>query len=95
VIKEEYGLPTGCAIHNVVEKSRWLVDFPFAKKTVDAASNCGIPLFGGDFAIFGPIENAELVVPLLAWQDILVSEYTENYFGVSPVASHPRRKLLK
>jgi tetrahydromethanopterin S-methyltransferase subunit H len=24
VIKEEYGLPTGCAIHNVVEKSRWL-----------------------------------------------------------------------
>jgi tetrahydromethanopterin S-methyltransferase subunit H len=95
VIKEEYGLPTGCALHNVVEKSRWLVDFPFAKKTVDAASNCGIPLFGGDFAIFGPIENAELVVPLLAWQDILVSEYTENYFGVSPVASHPRRKLLK
>ncbi len=95
VIKEEYGLPTGCAIHNVVEKSRWLNDFPFAKKTVDVASNNAIPLFGGDYAIFGPIENAELVVPLIAWQDILVSEYTENYFGISPVASHPRRKLLK
>jgi tetrahydromethanopterin S-methyltransferase subunit H len=95
VIKEEYGFPTGCAIHNVVEKSRWLNDFPFAKKTVDAASNNTIPLFGGDFAIFGPIENAQLVIPLIAWQDILVSEYTENYFGVSPIASHPRRKLLK
>jgi tetrahydromethanopterin S-methyltransferase subunit H len=95
VIKEEYGFPTGCAIHNVVEKSRWLNDFPFAKKTVDAASNNTIPLFGGDFAIFGPIENVALVVPLIAWQDILVSEYTENYFGVSPIASHPRRKLLK
>jgi len=95
VIKEEYGFPAGCAIHNVVEKSRWLNDFPFAKKTVDAASNNAIPLFGGDFAIFGPIENAPLVIPLMAWQDILVSEYTENYFGVSPVASHPRRKLLK
>ncbi len=95
VIKEEYGFPTGCAIHNVVEKSRWLNDFPFAKKTVDVASNNTIPLFGGDFAIFGPIENVALVVPLIAWQDILVSEYTENYFGVSPIASHPRRKLLK
>jgi len=95
VIKEEYGLPTGCAIHNVVEKSRWLNDFPFAKKTVDVASNNAIPLFGGDYSIFGPIQNAELVVPLVAWQDILVSEYTENYFGISPITSHPRRKLLK
>lgn len=95
VIKEEYGLPVGCAIHNVVEKSRWLNDFPFAKKTVDVGSNNAIPLFGGDFAIFGPIENAELVIPLIAWQDILVSEYTENYFGITPIASHPRRKLLK
>jgi len=95
VIKEEYGLPAGCAIHNVVEKSRWLNDFPFAKKTVDVSSNNTIPLFGGDYALFGPIENAELVVPLIAWQDILVSEYTENYFGICPVASHPRRKLLK
>lgn len=95
VLKEEYGLPTGCAIHNVVEKSRWLNNFPFAKKTVDVASNNGIPLFGGDYAIFGPLENADLVIPLIAWQDILISEYTENYFGVSPVASHPRRKLLQ
>lgn len=95
VIKEEYGLPTGCAIHNVVEKSRWLSGFNQAKKTVDAASNISIPLFGGDFAIFGPIENAEIVVPLIAWQDILVSEYTENYFGVNPISSHPRRILLQ
>ncbi|MCU0849921.1 MAG: hypothetical protein MUC80_01435 [Candidatus Thermoplasmatota archaeon] len=95
VIKEEYGLPTGCAIHNVVEKSRWLNDFPFAKKTVDVSSNTTIPLFGGDYALFGPIENTELILPLIAWQDILISEYTENYFGIIPTASHPRRKLLK
>jgi tetrahydromethanopterin S-methyltransferase subunit H len=95
VIKEEYGLPTGCAIHNVVEKSRWLNEFPLAKKTVDVASNASIPLFGGDYALFGPLQNIELVVPLISWEDILVSEYTENYFGICPVASHPRRKLLK
>jgi tetrahydromethanopterin S-methyltransferase subunit H len=93
VIKEEYGLPTGCAIHNVVEKSKWLHDIESARETVDAASNIDIPLFGGDYAIFGPIENASLVFPIIAWQDILISEYTENYFGISPIDSHPRRKL--
>ena len=93
VIKEEYGLPTGCAIHNVVEKSKWLSDFESARKTVDASSNVNISLFGGDFAIFGPIGNADIVFPTVAWQDILISEYTENYFGISPDEYHPRRKL--
>jgi tetrahydromethanopterin S-methyltransferase subunit H len=95
VVKEEYGLPTGCAIHNVVEKSIWLNEYPLAKKTVDVASNMDVPLFGGDYVIFGPIENMDLVIPLIAWQDILISEYAENYFGVSPTASHPRRKLQR
>ena len=94
VIKEEYGLPVGCAIHNVVEKSKWLNDFESVRKTVDSSSNINIPVFGGDYAIFGPIENADMVLPIIAWQDILVSEYTENYFGISPVEFHPRRKLL-
>ena len=94
VIKEEFGLPAGCAIHNVVEKSKWLNDFESAKKTVDASSNINIPLFGGDFAIFGPVENADFVIPIIAWQDILISEYTENYFGITPVGFHPRRKLF-
>ena len=95
VIKEEYGLPTGCAIHNVVEKSKWLDDFNNIRKIVDVSSNSNIPLFGGDFAIFGPIENSEMVFPIIAWQDILISEYTENYFGISPNKIHPRRIFFK
>ncbi|UCF11714.1 MAG: hypothetical protein JSW06_06595 [Thermoplasmatales archaeon] len=94
VIKEEYGLPVGCAIHNVVEKSKWLNDFESARKIVDSSSNINIPVFGGDYAIFGPVENADMILPIIAWQDILVSEYTENYFGITPIESHPRRKLL-
>lgn len=93
VIKEEYGLPTGCAIHNVVEKSNWLDGFGGVRKTVDFASNVNIPLFGGDFVIFGPVENAEMVFPLIAWEDILVSEYVESYFGIEPDDVHPRRKF--
>jgi len=95
VIKEEYGLPVGCAIHNVVEKSKWLNNFKDARKIVDAASNINIPLFGGDFAIYGPVKNSELVFPIITWQDILVSEYTESYFGITPDINHPRRILLK
>ena len=95
VIKEEYGLPAGCAIHNVVEKSAWLKNFDSAAKVVDASSNINIPLFGGDYAIFGPAENAEFVFPIIAWEDILISEYTENYFGTKPRGNHPRRKFFK
>lgn len=94
VIKEELGLPTGCAIHNVVEKSKWLDDFNTVRKYVDASSNVNITLFGGDFAIFGPIYNSDLVFPIVAWQDILISEYVESYFGISPDKNHPRRKLF-
>ena len=54
-----------------------------------------ISLFGGDFAIYGSVENSDLVFPIVAWQDILVSEYTENYFGTNPVDFHPRRKFFR
>ena len=91
VIKEEYGLPTGCAIHNVVEKSTWLNHFPNAKDIVDALSNINISLYGGDFAIFGSVNHANKVFPVIAWQDILISEYVEQYFGVEPAETHPRR----
>ncbi len=93
VIKEEYGLPAGCAIHNVVEKSKWLHRYGDVKDVVDAASNAGVALFGGDFAVFGPIVHAPVVVPLMAWFDMVVSEYTEAYFGVCPAVRHPRRVL--
>ena len=91
VIKEEYGLPTGCAIHNVVEKSKWISRISESKKIVDIASNINISLFGGDFAIFGAVTTAPEVFPSMAWEDILISEYAETYFGITPAKRHPRR----
>ena len=93
VFKEEFGLPTGCAIHNVVEKSNWLKNYN-SRNIVDYSSNINIPIFGGDFSIIGPIENAKYVSPMIAWEDILISEYSENYFGIKPINNHPRRKKL-
>jgi tetrahydromethanopterin S-methyltransferase subunit H len=94
LFKEEYGLPTGCAIHNVVEKSKWLEKNNFSKNIVDYASNINIPAFGGDFSIIGSIDNVKQVLPIIAWEDILISEYSENYFGIKPKKCHPRRILL-
>lgn len=93
VIKEEYGLPTGCAIHNVVEKSKWLETYSSVRDIVDVSSNVTIPLFGGDFALFGSIDLSSKIFPLVAWHNILISEYVENYFGIQPSAGHPRRIL--
>ena len=94
IFKEEYGLPTGCAIHNVVEKSSWIIKNNFSKDIVDYSSNINIPVFGGDYSIFGSVDNFENVLPIIAWEDILISEYAENYFDIKPDKSHPRRKLL-
>lgn len=93
VVKEEFGLPAGCAIHNVVEKSLWLDEFSDVRGVVDAASNAGVCLFGGDFCLFGSAASAKKVLPVVAWQDILVSEYVQNYFGIEPEACHPRLVL--
>ena len=92
VIKEEYGLPVGCAIHNIVEKSQWLRSFN--ESFVDSSSNITIPLFGGDYALYGPLRLSPFVYPLVAWGDILVSEYVDNYFGINPHHTHPRKRLL-
>ena len=94
IVKEEFGLPSGCAIHNVVEKSTWLKQYEQAKPVVDIASNVNVSVFGGDFLLYGPIEHAKTVFPLMAWQDILVSEYAEGYFGVSPAMGHPRERMF-
>lgn len=94
VVKEEFGLPSGCAIHNVVEKSSWLKEYPLAKPLVDQASNVNVSVFGGDFLLFGPMEYASTVFPLIAWEDILVSEYAEGYFGIKSASQHPRRRFF-
>ena len=92
VIKEEYGLPVGCAIHNVVEKSDWLSSFD--KSIVDASSNTIIPFFGGDYALYGPLTLSSSVFPVIAWGNILISEYVENYFGVQPCNGHPQKRFF-
>ena len=48
---------------------------------------------GGDFVLFGPIDNAKIAFPAVAQTDMFVAEAAAD-FGTEPVENHPMNKLL-
>ena len=48
---------------------------------------------GGDFVLFGPIENARLAFPACGMADIMIAEAAKA-IGTEPVEEHPINKLL-
>ena len=48
---------------------------------------------GGDFVLFGPIENAKIAFPAVAQTDMFISEAAKA-FGTEAVDYHPMNKLL-
>ncbi|KYK25513.1 MAG: hypothetical protein AYK23_03540 [Candidatus Proteinoplasmatales archaeon SG8-5] len=97
VMKNKWGLPTGCAIHNTVESWLWMKGYRKEHRaeylTCDAGSNALPVVMGGDFCVYGPIRNAGSVFPVVAMVDKFVAEGAEDYFGVTSSEDHPRRKL--
>jgi len=97
VMKNKWGLPVGCAIHNTVESWLWMKEYRKEHKdvylTCDAGSNALPVLMGADFCVYGPIRNAPTVFPMVAMVDKFIAEGAEDYFGVHPSEDHPRRKL--
>ena len=97
VMKNKWGLPVGCAIHNTVESWLWMKQYRRENKseylTCDAGSNALPIMLGADFCVYGPIRNAPTVFPFVAMIDKFVAEGAEDYFGVSQDENHPRRKL--
>jgi len=97
VMKNKWGLPTGCAIHNTVESWLWMKKYRKEHRpeylTCDVGSNAMPVMLGADFCVYGPIRNAGQVFPFVAMIDKFVAEGAEDYFGVSQPDEHPRRKL--
>ncbi|TFG30330.1 tetrahydromethanopterin S-methyltransferase subunit H [Candidatus Thorarchaeota archaeon] len=98
VAKTLYGLPTGSGIHNAVSSWTWLRKY---KKTnsaayyaTDAASNLIVQMMGADYILYGPIENADNVFPIVAMGDAFAAESAYLEFGLEPDAEHPFKKLL-
>ncbi|MCS7139236.1 MAG: tetrahydromethanopterin S-methyltransferase subunit H [Candidatus Nezhaarchaeota archaeon] len=101
VIKSKFGYPTGSGIHNVVSAWPWLKrlrkEVPTGKeifKYCDIASNVLQVMVGGNFVLYGPIENAEYVFPVIAMTDALVTDMACMELGLAVSDSHPYKRLV-
>ncbi|MHC1632155.1 MAG: tetrahydromethanopterin S-methyltransferase subunit H [Methanotrichaceae archaeon] len=94
IAKSKFGLPVGSGIHNAVSSWSWIrTQNAISRKCCDSASAALQILSGGDFVLYGPIENAETVFPVAAMTDILVSEAVRE-LDVWPAADHPINRLI-
>ena len=99
VLKREFGYPVGLAPINLVESWSWLKKRKENKSYEGIyggflASLCGMAQFcGASYLIYGVIDRAEQVIPVIAANDKLISEGMA-YFGVNPDSKeHPRYKV--
>lgn len=95
--KSKWGYPVGSGIHNVPSAWDWLRGYkkehPEAWPVCDIGSNIIQQMAGGDFVLFGPIENAKIAFPACAMTDMFISEAVAD-LGTDPVEGHPMEKLL-
>ncbi|UCE09764.1 MAG: tetrahydromethanopterin S-methyltransferase subunit H [Candidatus Thorarchaeota archaeon] len=98
VAKTLYGHPVGAGIHNAPSSWSWLrkirKESPEVFEACDIASNLITHTLGADFILYGPIENAERVFPVVAMADIFAAESLRTEFGIEPIEGHPINKLL-
>jgi len=96
-VKSKWGLPVGSGIHNVPSAWDWLrgykKDHPEAWPVCDIGSNLIQQMSGGDFVLFGPIENAKIAFPACAMADVFIAEAAKD-MGTEAVETHPMFKLL-
>ncbi len=94
VMKNRWGLPTGCAIHNTVESWLWMKDNRKEYKeqyTINDIGSLGLPaIMGADYLVYGPIDNAPRAFPFIAMVDKFLAEGASDYFGISQDDDHPR-----
>jgi len=94
VAKARLGLPVGSGIHNAVSAWSWLQEKDaLVRRCCDSASAALQILSGGDFVLYGPIENAGTVFPVAAMTDIFVSEAVDD-LEIVPAAGHPAQRLV-
>ncbi len=96
--KAKWGYPVGSGIHNVPSAWDWLRDYKKAgNKTAytvcDIGANIVQVMCGGDFVLFGPIDNSKIAFPAVAQTDMFIAEAAKD-MGTTAVENHPINKLL-
>jgi tetrahydromethanopterin S-methyltransferase subunit H len=93
-IKDEFGLPAGGGVHNAIAMWRGLKTKmgPHAYHPCVAAAIASTVAVGGDFMLYGPVQDAKQVFPAVAMIDTALSQLAIER-GVRPVESHPRFRV--
>jgi len=93
-VKRELGLPAGCGAHNAVALWRGLRTKmgDQAVRPCLGASVSMVASFGGDFVLYGPIENAPFTFPSAAMADVALSQLLIEGKG-RPDPGHPRFRV--
>jgi len=93
-VKNEFGLPAGGGVHNSValwqglkKKMGSQARFPCLASAVAAAVTVG-----ADFALYGPVEDAQYVFPAVAMVDTALSQIAMDR-GLSLDDKHPRYRI--
>lgn len=94
VAKARFGLPVGSGMHNAASSWPWLREQKaIVRRCCDAAASALQQLASGDFILYGPIEAADVIFPVAAMADILISEAAMD-LDVWPIDSHPVQRLV-
>lgn len=93
-VKNKFGLPAGCGAHNAVATWRGLrVKMgEHAVKPALASVSATVAAVGADFILYGPIEDAKLVFPVVAMVDTAFSQLILER-GEKVAKEHPRYKI--
>ncbi|OWT33233.1 tetrahydromethanopterin S-methyltransferase subunit H [Methanobrevibacter sp. 87.7] len=95
--KSKWGYPVGSGIHNVPSAWDWLKTWKKEHKDAWSVCDIGSDLMqvaaGGDFCLYGPIENSSKVFPAVAMADCFMAEAAKD-IGTEPVEGHPFNKLV-
>ena len=97
VMKNKWGYPAGCAIHNTVESWLWMKKYRKENRdaylTCDMGANAMPVMMGADYCVYGPMRNADRIFPFIAMVDKFMAEGAVDYFGVEIPDDHPMRRL--
>ena len=79
-IKEKYGLPVGVGTGNITTTCGWAkTNFPVhVRRAVDASMNAVMLMLGANWLMYGPVELAEYIYPVIAVTDTQVLEITSE-----------------
>ena len=97
--KSKWGYPVGSGIHNIPSAWDWLRDYKNESGNKTAFTVCDIGanilqvMVGGDFVLFGPIDNATICFPAIAQTDMFIAEAAAE-LDTESIESHPINNLL-